>query len=178
MKRRKLRKLRRLIKMKTKRVLFLISGVFNTILGGISAFIGLLILMCNSVLKETFNTSYNMVESYIKALAEQDASYEYLLDVSKSEAIDFMMTLLIGVSIIFVLVGAVYITFGVLNLLLSKRDSTILKRKKHLGTVLVVFSWLIMWFNVFNILTTVAVYLKSKEDKNIPTKLYSVSDNT
>ncbi|MGN0961853.1 MAG: hypothetical protein ACI4PF_06635 [Christensenellales bacterium] len=159
--------------MKTKKILFLIAGIFNTLLGGMGAFIGVIGLLFNKMLRGMFEASYELVESYIKVIAEQDESYNYLLTASKSEAIDFVMKMVLIVCAVFLIIGLIYIMFGVFNLILSKRNNTALSHKKYLGTLLVVFSWLLMFLNIANILTTIAVYLKPKNTGT--QKLYTAS---
>ena len=137
--------------MKAKKILFLLAGIINTLIGGFCAFIGVIAVLFKGLMREMLETSYDIVQNYIKALAEQDASYEYLLNSSKSENIDFVMKTIMTVGVVFLIIGLVYITFGVLNLLLSKQHNNILNIKKYLGVLLIVFSWILMLFNVANI---------------------------
>ena len=163
--------------MKTKRILFLIAGIFNTIVGGGITFLGLLMLLLKRVFRTMLEESYEIVQNYINAMVAEDESYAYLTEYSKPEAIDYVMGIVNIFCIVVVLFGIINLACGILNLLLGKRDCTILNTKKYLGVLLVVFSWLLMPLNAFNILTTIAICIKKKDNKNIPSKLYSVSDS-
>lgn len=161
--------------MKAKKILFLVAGIFNAIIGGIGVFMGLLMLVFNGLINKMFDSTYEIVEQFVESLAKGDAEYEYLLSNSKSENIDFVMKAVTIVSVLFLIIGLIYIAFGVFNIIFAKNHIIITKNKKYLGTLLVVFSWLLMWFNLANILTTIAVYLKSK-DKTEKYNLYSVKN--
>lgn len=163
--------------MKTKRVFLIIAGIVNTAVGGIITFFGLLMVLFKRVLRTMLEESYEIVQNYINAMVAEDESYAYLQDYSKTEAINYVMGVINIVCLIFILFGIINLVFGIFNLLLSKRDSVVLKSKKYMGVLLIVFSWLLMPLNAFNILTTIAICIKLKEDKNTPTKLYSVLDS-
>lgn len=162
--------------MKAKKILFLIAGIINSVLGGLGVFIGGLGLLLSGAFESMLEQSYELVESYLEALASSEEEFACLAELSKAEAIEYVSKIVTIVCLVLLLLGLLYVTFGVLNLLLCKRDNNILTRKKYLGVLLVVFSWLLMWFNVANILTTVAVCLRPKNDPKTPTKLYSVTN--
>lgn len=162
--------------MKAKKYLFLIAGILNTVLGGLGVVFGLLMGLFNSLIRQMFDSAYELVERFIQDLASVDADYEYLLTADKAETLDFVMKSVTIITIVFIVLGLLYVLFGVFNILLSKRFEYVLKSKKYLGILLVVASWLLLWFNIMNILTTIAVFLKPKtQEKGY--KLYSAQDS-
>lgn len=161
--------------MKAKKYLFLTAGILNTILGGFGAILGSLMGLCNSLIRQMFDSSFEIVESFIQDLASADADYEYLLTADRTETLDFVMKSVTIITIVFIVLGLLYVLFGIFNILLSKRFAYVLKSKKYLGILLVVASWLLLWFNIMNILTTIAVFLKPKKQEK-EYKLYSAQD--
>lgn len=161
--------------MKAKKILFLIAGVFNCILGGLGVLIGGFGFLFSGIIRNTFESSTELIEEYINSLVKADESLSYLKDYSTAEAIDYVIKLVLIVCAVLLVLGLIYVAFGVFNLIFSKNYAIIMSRKKYLGVLLVVFSWLLLWFNIANILTTVAICLKYKNNTN--TKLYSARDN-
>ena len=150
--------------MKAKKVLFVLAGIFNCVIGGIGALLGMLIFVLNRMLKVTFESSFEMVEQYVKDLASQDSSYEYLLTANKTEVINFLIRTINIVGVVLLIIGLIVVVFGVVNLLLSSpKYYSRFRQKKIWKVLLITSSWLIMLFNVANILTTIAVCLKDKE---------------
>lgn len=163
--------------MKTNKILFLIAGILNSIIGGIATLLVLLIFMLSNFIREMFSTSYEIVEKYIEAIVAEDPSQKHLLSLSETEAIDYVLDSVYMLFGVILAIGLIVLVFGIINLLLSRRHNNIIVRKKYLGTVLVVLSWLLMPINIINILTTIAVYLKSK-DNNSHLSLYSAKDES
>lgn len=162
---------KRVMAMKSKRILSLIGGLFNTILGGLGALLGIFIFMLGSLVRQVFEESYELVEQVIESLIEADASYEYLRDLDQAESIDFVMKSVKIMAVVLLLLGVLYLLFGILNLIISKKYSYGEELSKGKKITLVVCSWLLLWFNVANILTTIAVFLKPKKTSEY--KLYS-----
>ena len=160
--------------MKAKKILFLLAGIANCVMGGFGVLLGGLVLILNRVLRLSFEASFDFVENYIKELVSQDSEYEYLLDVSKEEAIDFVIKSCNMLAVAMFLLGAVVVVFGIINLLLSsQKHYAKFKQKKIWKVLLITSSWVIMCINVVNILTTIACCLKDKDDTP---PLYSINE--
>lgn len=160
--------------MKKNRILSLIAGLFNIILGSLGTIFGFFMVLLGKLIRQMFESSYEIVEEYINTLVASDPSYEYLLDMNKDESIDFMMKSVKIIAVVFIVLGLLYLLFGILNVLVSKRfarNSDISRGKKIWLTI---GSWLLLWFNVANILTTLALFLKPKNMTEY--KLYSNKD--
>lgn len=161
--------------MKAKRILSLLAGLFNVLLGGLGAILGMLMFLLGSLIRQMFESSYELVEEVIESLASADPSYEYLRDLDKAESVDFIMKYVKIFAVIFLLLGLLYVLFGILNLVISKGYSVGRDLSKGKKIAFVVCSWLLLWFNVANILTTIAIFLKTKKSAN-EYKLYSSKD--
>lgn len=162
--------------MKTNRILLLIAGVFNVIIGGLGGVLGLSMLLLNKLIRQMFEASFEMVEQFIDTLIASDPSYEYLRDLDNAESLDFMMKSVKIIAVVFLLLGLLYVLFGIINLVVSKKFASGLGIAKGKKVTLTIFSWLLLWFNMANILTTIALFLKPKKQKAEYT-LYS-SKNT
>ena len=159
--------------MKTRKILYIIAGVFNCIVGAVSVVFSLLVLLLSRLVKKMFESSEGLVDNFINEMAEIE-EYAHLKDLSSAEAVDYVMKIVYVLCIVFLIIGAIWITFGVLNLLLNSRHERVFSSKRALKHWFVAGSWLLLGLNVANILTTVAVY---KKDKNVITehKLYTAS---
>lgn len=158
--------------MKTRKVLYILSGVFNCIIGGLGCFFGLMFLIISKLIKNMFSESGEIVDGFITELAATSKEYEYLLDLSRDEMIAFMMKVVYIMSAVLIILGLVWIAFGVFNCLLSSRHQLVFGNRKALKVIFVVASWLLLTFNIANITTTVAVFLKDKDGMSSQ-KLYT-----
>ena len=158
--------------MKAKKILFVIAGVFNTVVGGVALLFGLLVLALGSLVKQMFESSKDLINEFVTQLAAEDSSYAYLTEATESEVIGFVMKIVYIMSAIAIIIGAIWIMFGVFNILLKNRHTTLFETKKYLKHLFVVGSWFFMGLNPANILTTIAVY---KKNNTTPQKLYTAN---
>ncbi len=163
--------------MKAKKVLFICSGIFNCVIGGIGAFFGLMFLLVSGTIKKTFAGATEMLDAFAKELAAASTEYEYLLSATNDEIVSFIMNIVFIISIILVVISALWITFGVFNLLLAKRHVWLFAEKPALKIWFVVGTWLLVWFSLANITSTIAVFLKDKNAQARPT-LYTSEEET
>jgi hypothetical protein len=155
--------------MKSRKILYITAGVFNCIVGGLSVLLALLMVLLRGIIRTMFESSSEMIENMVTSLTEADSDYSYLKDLSDSEVVDFIMKIVGILSIAFLLIGALWITFGVFNILLNSRHYTLFSQKPKLKIWFVVGCWLFMGLNVANILTTIAVFKKDKDAEPQPT---------
>lgn len=162
--------------MKARKVLYILSGVFNCVIGGLGCFFGLMFFAISKLIKNMFKESGEIVDGFITELAASSKEYEYLLDMSREEMIGFMMKVVYILSAVLIVLGLVWIAFGVFNCLLARRHQLVFGKRPVLGIIFVVASWLLLTFNIANITTTVAVFLKDKNDES-GQRLYTSENN-
>lgn len=160
--------------MKARKILYFFAGLINVILGGCGTLLGLLVFLFGGTLRATFNSTKEIVVEFVEELAGADSKYDYLRDYSHEEVVDFIMRLAKITGIVLILLGLIFIMFGVFNFLLKKRHDSVLGGRKYLKIIFVVSSWILLILNVANILTTVAVFLKDKKQE----KLYVSSEKS
>lgn len=148
--------------MKARKVLYILSGVFNCVVGGLGCFLGLMFFAISKLIKNMFTETSSIVDGFITELAASSKDYEYLLELSREEMVGFMMKVVYIMSAILIVLGLIWIAFGVFNCLLSSRHQLVFGKRPILRIVFVVASWLLLTFNIANITTTVAVFLKDK----------------
>ena len=162
--------------MKARKILYICSGVFNCVIGGLGCLLGLLFLALTKVIKNMFSDSADLLNEFAKELAAISTDYEYLLDVSKDEIVSFIMRIVLIMSFVLIVLGLIWITFGVFNCLLSSRHVLVFGKRPVLKILFVVASWLLLTFNIANITTTIAACLKNKND-NSSQSLYTSENN-
>lgn len=162
--------------MKARKILYICSGVFNCVIGGVGFLFGLLFLILTKIIRKFFENSAETIEEFVTELAATNQDYEYLLSASKDEVLSFVMKIVAILSIVLIVLGLIWIAFGVLNCVLSKRHDLMLGRKLSHRILFVVASWLLLTFNIANITTTVAVFLKDKNSQNTQ-PLYTSENN-
>jgi NADH:ubiquinone oxidoreductase subunit 6 (subunit J) len=99
-----------------------------------------------------------------------------LLEASNEEVLSVIMKFVYIVSVIVLILAVIWITFGVLNILLSKKHEIVFETKRYLKVLFLVASWLLLWFNIANVLTTIAVCMKNKGDKKEKVQLYTAQE--
>lgn len=162
--------------MNKRKLLYTIAGIFNCVIGGIGAFFGLMILFISKVAKNMFSSSTEIIDEFVNSLARESSKYEYLLNSSNEEIISFIMKIVYLFSLFLLICGIIWIVFGVFNLKLSSRHYSFWNKHPRLKLWFVIGTWVLMLFNVANILTTIAVYLKDKENPEINQPLYNSED--
>lgn len=164
--------------MNTRKVLYTCAGVFNCVIGGIGCFFGLMMLLISGLIRKMFESSTEIVDEFVSSLASESSKYEYLLTASNEEILSFIMKIVFIVCAVLLILGLVWITFGVFNIKLSKRHYIFFGRRPKLKLWFVIGSWVLLLLNPANIATTVAVYLKNKNGVEIDATLYSSSDES
>lgn len=149
--------------MKAKKILFLFAGLLKVLVSALFILIGLLILLLGSLVKSMFKQSYELVESFLNELVTADASYSYVLEYTQDQAVDFVMGFVNIFTLVMLIWGFIWLTFAIINFVLSKRGESPSKGK---SIALTIFTWLLTFINISNILTTIALFLKEKRPKN------------
>ncbi len=152
--------------MKTRKVLYILSGVFNCVVGGLGCFFGLMFFVISKLIKNMFSESSELVDGFITELVATDKEYEYLLELSREEMVAFMMKIVYILGAVLIVLGLIWIAFGVFNCLLSNRHQLVFGKRPALKIVFVVASWLLLTFNIANITTTIAAFLKVQKGEN------------
>lgn len=148
--------------MKAKKILFLIAGILKIVVSSVILLFSILFLCLGQIFRTVLKTSYSLVEQVVKELVATDAQYAYLESYTQDEAIEFVMKYVNIIAIMAILVGLVWLALGIINVLLYKRPQRLTKK---LGIVFVIFTWLLTFINISNILTTIAVFLREKRQK-------------
>jgi len=160
--------------MKLRKVFYLIAGIFNCIVGGISVAFSVLVLLLSSLVKTMFESSGELLDEFVNELAISDQKYSYLASATDAEVVSFIMKIVYIFCLVFLIIGAIWITFGVFNILLKNRHDSVFGSKKYLRHLFVVGSWLLLGLNIANIFTTIAVYKKGKDA--VIQKLYTANE--
>lgn len=162
--------------MKARRILYVCSGVFNCVVGGIGCFLGLMFFAISKLIKNMFSNSTDLVDGFISELANTSQDYEFLLNASSEEVLSFIMKWVYIISAILIILGLIWIAFGVFNCLLSTRHYLFFGKHPVMKVLFVIGSWLLLTLNIANITTTIAVFMK---DKNVVEmqKLYTSENN-
>jgi hypothetical protein len=162
--------------MKKRKILYICSGVFNCVVGGVGCFFGLMFLALSKLARKMFSESAELINDIITSVDVLGEEYLYLKEASKDEILDFIMNLVYIVSVVLIVLGLIWIAFGVFNCLLSKRHYRVFGKRRGLKILFIVASWLLLTFNVANITTTIAVFKKDKDVEEMQT-LYSSDNN-
>lgn len=160
-----------------RKVLYLISGIFNSVVCGIIAGLGVIVLLMSGVIKKVFLEDKTIVDDYINQVVEQNSSYSYLLEYTQEQQVDYIMKSVYIMVILMFVIAVIYVLFAIINFKLRNGHDVCFGAKPWLRHVLVACSWGLMWLNVANITTTIAVYLKVKDD-DVSDKLYTVTEDT
>ena len=159
-----------------RKALYICSGVFNCIIGGMGCLFGLLFFVLTKVIKNMFSGSSEFIDDFVKELAALNSDYEYLLEASKDDVVSFIMKIVFIISAVLIVLGLIWITFGVFNCLLARRHHIVFGKRPALKVIFIIASWLLLTFNVANITTTIAACLKDKNKDNMP-PLYTSENN-
>ena len=159
--------------MKAKNILYLLAGICNCVFGGLMVLFSLMAFLIKGTIRSAYIQSEAVLKDFVEELVSIDEEFSYLLDYSSEQVVDFIMKLVTIFAVCVLVMGLIWIAFGVFNILFSSVWKFEIQKKKGWRITFVVISWLLLWFNVSNILTTIAAFLKVKiKDK---TPLYSAS---
>lgn len=153
--------------MKTRKVLYVLSGIFNCVIGGIGCFFGIMFFALSKIIKNMFKENNTLVDGFITGLASTSPDYEYLLDASREEMVGVVMKTVFILSAVLLILGLIWIAFGVFNCLLSSRHQLVFGKRPVLKVMFVVASWLLLTLNIANILTTIAVFIRNKKGEEL-----------
>lgn len=148
--------------MKAKKILYLIAGILKIAASSVVLLFGILFLLLGQLFRSVLKASYSIVEQTIKELIATDASYSYLESYTQEQAIEFIMKYVNIMAIFAILIGLIWLAFGIINVLLFKRPQNLTKKK---GIWLLIGTWILTFINISNILTTIAIFLKEKRKK-------------
>ena len=162
--------------MKARKILYVCSGVFNCVIGGIGCLLGLLFLLLYGIIKKMFVNSTDLLDGLVKDLIALSNEYEYLQNSSTDDVVALVMKIVCIVALVLIALGLIWIAFGVFNCILFKRHDLVFGRRSVLKILFVVASWILLTLNVANITTTIAVFLKDKNNQNTQ-PLYSSGHN-
>lgn len=148
--------------MKTKKVLFTTAGIIKLVISGAVILLFGLVLLLSGTLKDSFLNNYDIVETMVKELIAEDASYAYLETMEHTQVIDIIFEPVITLSIFMLVMGVTGVVFGIFNILFSKNYDKLLlnnvKNKIIYTICLIIFNWGI----VTNVLSLVSVWLKDE----------------
>lgn len=150
-------------KMKARKILYTCSGVFNCVVGGIGCFLGFMFFVLSKVIRNMFSESSQLLENLVEELSSISTEYEYLKDATNNEVVDYVMRIVYMVGAVFLILGLIWIAFGVFNCMLSSRHYLFFGKRPVLKVVFIIASWILLTFNIANITTTIAVFKKDKD---------------
>ncbi len=151
--------------MKARNVLLIIAGVLKTIVASLMLFFGLLSLVLSGLIRTMYEQSPDALHKSAKELAEADARYEYLLDYTDAQLVDFMMHVVMILCAVAIIWGLIILTIGIFNFLYVKYSEIFLDGKKW-KIIMIVVTWVFSPIVVSTILTTIALALGRRKKIN------------
>lgn len=153
--------------MKSKKILFTTSGILKIVLGaGVVLIFGLLLAL-SGILKSSFLENYSLIEQLVDELVLQDSSYAYLQTLDKIEVINYVMKPVMIFSGVLLVIGISTIVFGIFNVIFNKTYDEMLRYKKANKFLFVILEFLFSLGLVTSILSTIGVFLKEKDGKEL-----------
>ena len=157
--------------MKVKSVLFLISSILRIAVASIGIFLSSMMFVVQGVVTEVLLESSDIVTDFISSLISADpVGFAYLKDYTFEQSIEYMMNIMKIIFGIILVISVIWLVFGVINIMLSKKSKYGLEISKSRKIIFVILSWLFSGGFVSNVITTIALFLRGKDTN---TKLYS-----
>lgn len=148
--------------MQTKRILFKTSGIFKIIVGACVFGLFALILLLSGVLKDMFMEDTEMLNSMVNEIVRDDPEYTFLLSYETEELVNYLFGALYGVVIFMTISGLASIGNGIFTLIIAKKYDIWLRGNLKNKILFTIFDYILYVGLVFNILTTIATFIKDK----------------
>lgn len=147
-----------------KKILYLLSGLFKVIVGGIIFLICALIVLLRGLLRTVFNTDQSIVDEMVRGMVESSQEYAFLQSYTYTEKVDYILGVTTNFGLVVGLIAAIWIAVAVLLFIHCKRISRDDVRKKH-SIIYTVISWVVSPLALSTILTTIATCLRRRKGK-------------
>ena len=148
--------------MQTKRILFKTSGIFKIIVGACVFGLFALILLLGGLLKDMLIEDTEMLNSVVNEIVRDDPEYTFLLAYEAEELVDYLFGTLYGIVTFMTLWGVASIGIGIFTLIVAKKYDIWFRGKLKNKILFTIFDYILYVGLVFNILTTIATFIKDK----------------
>lgn len=151
--------------MKTNRALFIISAIIRLVISSMGIFLFSMVFVLQDVLTEAMLENMEPVNEFIQTLVSADPQiYGYLLNYSAQQCVDYMMGFAKALFGVLLVIAIVWFVFGIINLLLSKKCKYEIEISLGKKIVIAILSWILSGGFLCNVLTTIALFLKRKDN--------------
>lgn len=152
--------------MKTKKILFNISGTLKCVASSFLILLFGMILLLNGIIKKAFVSNSEFIQQLIDEMVAIDGSMAYLYDMSAEEIVDIVMQPVIALSIALIVMSIFGIILGIFNFIFAKKYDTMLENKTRMKILFTILSFLFYWGLISNVLTVIALFTKDINSKN------------
>ena len=148
-------------KMKSKRILFKISGIIKCVVGGGVLFLFGVMLLISGIFKKTLLEDLTMINSALEELKAIDPTSE-LLTLTPEQFVDYMMNVINIFSIVMIVFSLATITLGIFSLLFVRNYDLWLRHRLGAKILYSVLDCLFSLGLIAKVLAIVAMYIKDK----------------
>ena len=152
---------------KARKVLYLIAGILKIVAGAFGVLLSLLIFLIKDIVETVFKDAIESMQNMFTQMAEINNEYQYLVDASIDQQIEFIMKICTIFAVVLLVLGLIFILLGVINIKFFKRTGYIMNERKK-AIWLFVASLLFALLTVSTVLTAVATFLHSKKKTTEP----------
>ena len=148
--------------MKTKKILFKVSGILKIVVGVGTLGLFLLILLLNGLMKEALLHDITAVNEIVESMIMDNPEYEFLLDLNPEELVSYLLGTVTPICIFMIVWGLTSIGVGVFTIILSNKYDYWLRNRIGRKIVFTIIDYIAYIGLISNVLTTVAVFIKDK----------------
>ena len=147
--------------MKSKRILFKISGIIKCVVGGGVLFLFGIMLLISGIFKKSLLDDLTMINSLFEEMKAIDPTSE-LLTLSPEELVNYVMNMINVFSIVMIVFSLATITLGIFSLLFARNYDLWLRHRLGAKILYSVLDCLFSLGLIAKVLALVAMYIKDK----------------
>ena len=147
--------------MKSKRILFKISGIIKCVVGGGVFVLFGIILLISGLFKKALLEDLTLINSLIEDMKAIDPSSE-LLALSPEELVEYVMNMINAFSVVMIIFSLATITLGIFSLLFVRNYDLWLRHRLGAKILYSVLDCLFSLGLIAKVLAIVAMYIKDK----------------
>lgn len=147
--------------MKSKRILFKISGIIKCVVGGGVLFLFGIMLLISGIFKKALLEDLTLINSLIEDMKAIDPSSE-LLALSPEELVEYVMNMINAFSVVMIIFSLATITLGIFSLLFVRNYDLWLRHRLGAKILYSVLDCLFSLGLIAKTLAIVAMYIKDK----------------
>lgn len=147
--------------MKSKRILFKISGIIKCVVGGGVFVLFGIILLISGLFKKALLEDLTLINSLIEDMRAIDPSSE-LLALSPEELVEYVMNMINAFSVVMIIFSLATITLGIFSLLFVRNYDLWLRHRLGAKILYSVLDCLFSLGLIAKVLAIVAMYIKDK----------------